>query len=322
MPGTGRFMNLDGRGAPSFGAVLKWKLGFGPREAPPLTNPRAHDPAARVKPDLARIHRPDPGRIQLTWIGHATWLIQAGGVTLLTDPMFSGDCSPFPVPRIPRATAPGMKITDLPPIDAVILSHSHYDHLDVASLSALTGVQECAVPLGVADIVRPCLSAAVTEAEWGDRLDGISAGGEPFALTCLPAHHASARSAWDRDKTLWCGWLIEVGGRRIYFTGDTARADFFGELGKWMGVVDVALIPIGAYSPRWFMRAVHCDPAEAVGIHRAVGARRSLAMHWGVFPLADEPLGEPPLLLAAAVADAGLAPGEFTAPVVGETVIV
>ena len=313
-------MNLDGRPAPHLGHVFGWKFGLGPREEAPVSDPRAAQPAPRVAPDMDRVRNPDPARVQLTYIGHATWLIQAGGLNFITDPVFSNDCSPFPVPRIPRHVPPGIALPELPRIDVVILSHSHYDHLDVASLRALKGARECVAPLGLGSIAGPCLGIRVEEAEWGECLESTGPG-TAFSLTCLPTQHASARSAWDRDTTLWCGWLIELAGRRIHFVGDTAWADFFPELGRWLGGVDLALIPIGAYRPRWFMKSVHCNPEEAVQVHRSIGAKRSLAMHWGVFELADEPLGEPPLLLASAADEANLTPGEFSVPAVGETVV-
>lgn len=313
-------MNLDGRGTPSWGDVWQWKFGLGPGEDPALSDPRARAPAAVEEPNLMRIGRPDPAVLQLTWIGHATWLIQIGGFSLLTDPIFSEDCSPFPVPRIRRAVPAALRPAGLPPIDAVLISHTHYDHCDTASLRGLRNVRACVVPLGVGPIVAPAIQGAVLEAGWGEKLEAAVTG-RTLSLTCVPAQHGSARTAWDRNTTLWCGWLIEVDGRRIYFAGDTADSALFDEFGSWLGEVDVALIPIGTYRPRWFMNRVHCDPAQAVRIHKAVGARRSLAMHWGVFPLADEPPGEPPLLLAEAAVSAGLAPGEFTAPAIGQTVI-
>jgi N-acyl-phosphatidylethanolamine-hydrolysing phospholipase D len=322
-PGDGRFVNLSGLEALALREVLRWKFRLSPRESPHEAERDApNSPARRVEPDLARIHQPDANRIQLTWIGHATWLIQVGSVAFLTDPMFSADCSPYPVPRIPRHVAPGIAIADLPAIDGVLLSHGHYDHCDAASLRALRPSEVCAVPLGLEPLVRGCMPAVeVVEAEWGDRIEG-DARGIPFALTCLPAQHAAARSAFDRNTTLWCGWLIEIAGKRVYFAGDTGYAEFFGELGTLIGGIDMALLPIGAYRPRWFMKSVHCDPSEAVRIHRELRAHRSLAMHWGTFVLTDEPLGEPPLALAREAAAAGLAPGEFTTIAVGETVVI
>jgi len=319
-PQDGRFRNLSGVEARPFRDVLRWNLGWGPREQPAIDPARVPPGAApRVEPDLARLHSPPPDAVQFTWVGHATWLIQAGGRNILTDPIWSEHCAPVPHPRIRRRVAPGVPFTGLPRIDLVLLSHGHYDHCDVPTLRRLGAAPDYVVPLGLAPLVRRCGAARIHEAEWGEALD-LGA----VRLTCLPAQHFTARTGWDRNRTLWCGWLIEVADRRIYFAGDTGFAPFFTELGPWFGArggVEVALLPVGAYQPRWFMTPVHCTAAEAVEIHRLIGARLSLAMHWGVWQLTEEPLGEPPVLLADARRAAGVRDEDFRVPAVGETVV-
>ena len=171
------------------------------------------------------------------------------------------------------------------------------------------------MPTGLGTLLRRWGAQPVHEAYWGDevRFAGVS-------FRSLPARHFSARTFWNRNVTLWCGWLVEVAGRRIYFAGDTAYGSFFPELGRHLGSIDVGLLPISAYQPRWFMREVHLDPAEAVQVHRDLRIRRSFAMHWGTFRLSDEPLGEPPVYLARARAAAGLPPEDFRVLKFGETV--
>jgi len=319
-PRSGRFCNLSGVEALPFREVLRWNLGFGPREQPAVDPVRVPGGAAPwIAPDCARINAPPPEAVQFTWVGHSTWLIQAGGLNLLTDPIWSEHCAPVPHPRIRRRVAPGVPFDRLPHIDLVLLSHAHYDHCDVPTLRRLGEVPAYAVPRGLAPLVRRCGATTLQEAEWGETL----AFGA-VRLTCLPAQHFTARTGFDRNRTLWCGWLIEVAGRRIYFAGDTGFAPFFGELGPWFratGGIDVALLPIGAYQPRWFMTPVHCTAAEAVEIHRLIGARQSLAMHWGTFVLTEEPLREPPLLLADTLQARGMPPAQFRTLAVGETTL-
>ena len=233
-----------------------------------------------------------------------------------------------------RIAAPGLAFDDLPRIDAVLISHNHYDHLDLATVRRLVnrgpaGGEPCFyVPLGLgpwfaAENIRP-----VIECNWGDVIspNGVDVRME---LGCVPAQHWSSRTPTDRRKTLWCGWTIKqeaadgANARRVYFAGDTGWADgMFDELGREHGPFDLALLPIGAYAPRWFMADQHADPQDAVRIHRAVRARRSLGMHWGTFVLTDEPPAEPPLRLARARAEAGIEEGEFRPARLGETVTI
>lgn len=319
-PKTRLYRNIGGVLPPGPGRILRWGLRLGPKEQPAVERSRVPAGAAPVvAPDLARIAAPPSDAMQFTWVGHATWLIQVGGLNILTDPIWSRFCSPVPFPSLRRRTPPGIPFEQLPRIDLVLLSHSHYDHCDVPTLRRLGAAPAYAVSAGLTSFVQQRTgSGRVHEAEWGETL--AMAGAK---LTAVPALHFSARKGWDRNRTLWCGWLLEVAGKRIYFAGDSGMAPLFGELGTWFratGGIDVALLPIGAYQPRWVMTPVHCTAADAVEIHQLIGARQSLAMHWGTFVLTEEPLREPPVLLADTLAARGVSLGQFRTLAVGETV--
>lgn len=318
-PRTGRYANFGGVQAPSPGRIFRWLAHLGPKEKPAVDRSRVPAGAAPcLAPDLARIAAPPADAMQFTWVGHSTWLIQVGGLAILTDPIWSNHCAPVPWPTVRRRTAPGIPFEQLPRIDLVLVSHSHYDHCDVPTLRRLGPAPIYATPAGLAPFVGRHSGGRVHEAEWGGTL---AVGGA--RLTAVPALHFSARNGPDRNVTLWCGWLLEVAGRRIYFAGDTGMAPFFGELGEWFaatGGIDVAILPIGAYQPRWVMTPVHCTAADAVDIHRLIGARQSLATHWGTFVLTEEPLLEPPVLLADTLEARGVPAGQFLALAVGETV--
>ncbi len=318
-PQTGRYQNIGGVKPPGPGRILKWSLGLGPKEQPAVERSRVPaGPAPVVTPDLARIAEPPTDAMQFTWVGHSTWLIQIGGLNILTDPIWSRFCSPVPLWSLRRRAPPGLPFDQLPRIDLVLLSHSHYDHCDVPTLRRLGAAPAYAVPAGLTQFVTRKTGGRVHDAEWGETLAGAGA-----KLTAVPALHFSARTGKDRNQTLWCGWLLEVAGKRIYFAGDTGLAPFFGELGDWFratGGIDVALLPIGAYQPRWVMTPVHCTAADAVEIHQLIGAQQSLAMHWGTFVLTEEPLREPPVLLADTLAARGVPPEQFRTLAVGETV--
>lgn len=259
---------------------------------------------------------PDPGflaanrtRPTLTWIGHSTFLVQLGGLNILTDPHFSERASPLRWAGPARLAPPGLGLNNLPPIDVVLISHNHYDHLDEKSVHGL--VRHCpkavfVVPLGLRRWLQQRHVPNTVELDWWQRHDGRG-----FSVTAVPAQHFSGRGATDGNRTLWCGFILEVADRKLYFAGDTGYSKDFADIGRRLGPVDLALLPIGAYEPRWFMRAMHVNPEEALKIHRDVGARRSVAMHWGTFRLTEEPADEPPRALARALADAGIAPDEF-----------
>ena len=248
-------------------------------------------------------------RPTLTWVGHATFLIQVGGLNILTDPHFTARASPLGWAGPERLVPPGLALRDLPPIDLVLVSHNHYDHLDEGSVRWLARHHPKAVfaaPLGLRRWLQRRRVHNIVELDWWQAHQGHA-----FTVTAVPAQHFSGRTATDSNLTLWCGFIVEVAGRRIYFAGDTGYSKDFADIGERFAPVDLALIPIGAYEPRWFMRAMHINPEEAVQIHRDVGARQSVAMHWGTFRLTEEPLDEPPRHLAQALARAKIAPARF-----------
>ncbi len=258
---------------------------------------------------------PGPGEVAITYIGHASFLIRSAGLCLLTDPIWSERASPVSWWGPRRSRAPGLAFEALPRVDAVLLSHSHYDHMDRPTLAAL---HRRDAPLILTGLGNPA-----TLARWG--IPGAQAldWGETAALpegaraTFLPARHFSARGPHDHSRTLWGGFAVTLGdGFRLCFLGDTAAGGHVARIGAACGPFDVAMIPIGAYDPRWFMHVVHMTPEDAVAAHHALGAGVSLAMHHGVFKLTREPMNEPAARLEAARGAA-----DFRLPAVGETVV-
>ena len=249
----------------------------------------------QVASDLGTIHD-NRGAVTVTWVGHATLLIQLDGVNILTDPHWSGRASPvsFAGPR--RVSAPGLRFEDLPPIHAVVISHDHYDHLDEATVRRLAAEHRPRffVPLGVKQWFADVGITDVDELDWwGKReLRGLM-------FTCVPAQHFSGRTLWDRNRRLWSGWVVAGRARRLYFAGDSAYFDGFKEIGARLGPFDLAAVPIGAYVPAVVMKASHTTPEEALRALADVRGQRLVPIHWGTFDLAEEPLEEPPQRLIA-----------------------
>lgn len=242
--------------------------------------------------------------LALTWIGHSTFLIQCDGVNILTDPIWAERASPvsFAGPR--RIVPAPIPLANLPPIDITLISHDHYDHLDDATARELIQrfpQMHWMAPLEVGRFLENRGALSVTEMDWWQEsvIDGLTIG-------CTPAKHFSGRSPWNRNGTLWCGWTIAFDNARVYFAGDTALHPEFGNIATRFGPFDVAILPIGAYEPRWFMRAVHMTPEDSVeGFGHLLGQNGGAACimaasHWGTFPLTDEPVMEPPYLAKAA----------------------
>jgi L-ascorbate metabolism protein UlaG (beta-lactamase superfamily) len=253
----------------------------------------------------------------LTWLGHSCFLITVGGRRVLTDPFLSDVASPYMWLGPRRHTPPALRAEELPPVDLVLLSHAHYDHLDRPALAALPGRERATLlaGLGMRRYVEDLGFARVVELDWHEvrEIDGVK-------VTGIPAIHFSRRTAFDRNKALWCGFLVEADGTRVYFAGDTAYDKaVFTEIGRRHPPPDLALVPIGAYAPRPLMQAVHCAPEEAVAIGRDLEAGTLCAMHWGAIRLTDEPTEEPPGLFRAAAEAAGYSPQRAWVLKVGET---
>jgi L-ascorbate metabolism protein UlaG (beta-lactamase superfamily) len=243
-----------------------------------------------------------PGRVEgkglrLTFINHATMLIQTGGVNILTDPIWSERTSPvsFLGPR--RHRPPGIRFDDLPAIDVVLISHNHYDHLDVATLRRLQAGHRprFVTPLGNGALLRRHGIDGALELDWWESAP------LPLRVHAVPARHFCARGFSDHDRNLWCGFVVEAPGGNVYFAGDTGWGAHFAEIGRRFAPVRLAFLPIGAYLPRWFMHPVHTDPDQAVRAHAALGASTSVAMHFGTFALGDDGYAEPLRDLRAAL---------------------
>jgi len=290
--------------------VERWQKPRAP-DVDPMSLPRAapqyHVP--RAPADL----------VTITWVGHATFLIQIGGLNLLTDPMWSPRASPIPGIGPKRLVDAAVPFAALPPIDIVLQSHDHYDHLDdrtVCRLEATNPGAHWIVPRGLKRFLKHRGVLEVIELEWWQEtsIDTVTFG-------CTPAQHFSGRTPWGRNSTLWCGWSVAAPGGRLLFAGDTGFHPDFAKIAARYGPFDVALLPIGAYDPRWFMRPVHMDPEEAVRAAQDLGAPppRFVPMHWGTFLLTDEPLDEPPERARTAWQAAGLPDDRYWQLAFGET---
>jgi L-ascorbate metabolism protein UlaG (beta-lactamase superfamily) len=293
-------------GARGWVQVLRWRFG-GKRavwERPPP------DPGFPPPPSVVAA-----GTAAVTFINHASFLIRLRDRVLLTDPIFSDRCSPVPWAGPKRVRPPGLALADLPRPDIVLVTHNHYDHMDIPSLRE---IQQRHAPrfitmLGNAATLRKH-GIEATELDWWE-----DASSGPVTITATPARHFSARTPFDRNRTLWGGFMIESPDGRILFAGDSGAGPHWRDIGSRLGAPDLALLPIGAYEPRWMMAAVHMNPAEAVQAHLTLGATRSVGMHFGTFQLTDEPIDAPPHALADARAAANLNRSAFDTQGFGET---
>lgn len=279
-------------------------------------------PVPVVQPQLQALAAADAPP-SATWIGHASVLVRSGGLQILTDPVFSERASPVSFAGPKRAQPPGIALDQLPPIDVVVISHNHYDHLDLPSVQQLAARNPATlflVPLGQKVWFADQGIAHVVELDWWQP---HTHRGVEFQL--VPVQHWSARGLGDRNHTLWGGWVVHAADLHWYFSGDTGYGPQFRETRERLQArrpgrpLDLALLAIGAYEPRWFMKEQHMNPEEAVRAHQELGARESIAIHWGTFELTDEPLDEPPRALARARSAAGLSDAAFRTLAIGET---
>ena len=281
-----------------------------------LRTPRTPWPS-EVPVEPRRPPTPAPGEVVVTFIGHATFLIRSAAADVLIDPVYYRRASPLPFAGPRRVRAPGVRFDDLPPISLVLLSHNHYDHCDLGTLRRLDRRfhPRFVTPLANRRLLRSAGIREVEELDWWE-----AARTAPIPVTVTPAQHFSARGPFDRNRALWGGFLIEIGGYRILHAGDSGYGPHFAEIGRRLAPIDLALLPIGAYEPRWFMKDIHMNPAEAVQAHLDVASRQSIAMHFGTFQLTPEGIDEPVRALEKALRERGV-PGErFRAVEVGESV--
>jgi N-acyl-phosphatidylethanolamine-hydrolysing phospholipase D len=251
---------------------------------------------ARVAANAAFLRENALGSVPtVTWIGHSTLLVQMGHVTFLTDPIWSRTASPLAVgPK--RFVEPGALLEELPRIDFVVVSHNHYDHMDIPTLRALAARGTTVfVPLANGRLLRDAGIESVVELDWWQ-----SAAFAGVEIHSVPAQHWSRRGIFDGDRALWAGWVVIADDRRFYFAGDTGLFPGFEEIGGTLGPFDLAALPIGAYEPRAMMEPAHLNPEEAIEAARMLGARKSIAVHFGTFDLSDEPVDEPPARFRAA----------------------
>lgn len=297
-----RFLNPDGQRPQGWFGFFRWKLTSRPEVSPrSVSDVKQSIPPKRV----------EGGALKVTMVNHATLLLQQWGVNILTDPIWSERASPVSWAGPHRRRAPGIAFENLPPIDLVLISHDHYDHLDLPTLRRLAALRSAAfvAPAGNRRILSSPGIAPLHVLDWGESFHALDC-----TIHSVPAVHFSGRRLFDRNHSLWCGYVIESHGRCIYFAGDTAFGNHFAQIRERWGAPQVALLPIGAYEPRWFMSPVHMAPDEAVKGHEMLDARTSIAIHHGTFQLADEAVDTPKKELLA------LAPSSFIVLNNGESI--
>jgi L-ascorbate metabolism protein UlaG (beta-lactamase superfamily) len=301
------FFNPDASAGRSFADFLRWQRTSRAKPWPKWVENRA---APRLPAHL------EPGEIALTFVNHVTYLLQFRGLNVLTDPVYSERVSPVQWTGPRRVRAPGLPFEALPRIDVVLVSHNHYDHLDLDTLLRLEREHRPLFLAGVGNgaFLEEHGIARVCELDWWDEFSHDDAG-----FTFTPAQHWSGRDIAGRNRTLWGGFVVEAGGRKVYFAGDTGYWRHFSDLRRRCGVMDVALLPIGAYEPRWFMRDQHMNPEEAVQAHLDLEARLSIGTHYGCFQLTDEGIDDPVRELAEAKLRHGVPADRFLALETGET---
>jgi L-ascorbate metabolism protein UlaG (beta-lactamase superfamily) len=300
-----RFFNPSGAAGQPFSAVPRMLL------EPRTRWPKRIDEPARLPPAL------DGADTVVTFIGHSTFLIQTAAGNILTDPMYSQRAGPLNLLGPRRVRQPAVRFDDLPPISTILLSHNHYDHCDLRTLGMLARRFDPIVvaPLGNAALVRSAGIRRIEELDWWQ---AAKTSALPIVLT--PARHFSARTPLDRNRALWGGFMLTAGGARLFFAGDSAYSTFFRDVRQRLGPIALAVLPIGAYEPRWFMQAVHMNPAEAVQAHLDLEAAESIGMHFGTFQLTAEGIDEPVRALDDARRASNIAPSQFRTLGFGESV--
>lgn len=279
-----KFLNGEGYNEQGFRQLLKWATNRTPGE---WTELKEEDIEYGEKPK----NRIADSSHVITYVNHSTFLIQTDSLNILTDPVYSERVSPFSFMGPKRMRPPGIRFEDLPEIDVVLISHNHYDHLDINTIKKVQATFDplFITPLGVDLYLKKNGVSKTVSLDWWEE----TTVSESIDIAAVQAQHFSSRGPFDRDKTLWAGFVIKSQQGNIYFAGDTGYNTFFKEIGERYAPIKTALIPIGAYIPRWFMSPVHVDPTQGIQIHKDVKAELSIGMHFGTFPLADDGHDDP-----------------------------
>jgi L-ascorbate metabolism protein UlaG (beta-lactamase superfamily) len=298
-----KFINPGGVQPAGFKDLIKWMRHREPGVWKEVKDePFGPAPAERV----------DGDSIVVTFVNHSTFLIQTQGLNILTDPVWSERASPVSFAGPKRMRPPGIRFEDLPKIDIILLTHNHYDHLDIRAMEKLAEKFQPAIytPLGGGKFLERKGIGNITEMDWWD--EATTASG--LKLICTPAQHFSGRGIFDRDKTLWSGFALMTENGSIYYSGDTGFGEFFNEIAERISPVRLSFLPIGAYKPSWFMAPIHTSPSDAVKIHRILGSPKSIGMHFGTFPLADDGMEDPAKDLKIALEKEGISYYDFLVP--------
>jgi len=304
-----KFNNPGGVQPAGFKDLIKWSRNRERGEWNELTEAEyGPAPAKKIEGDS----------IVVTFVNHSTFLIQTHGMNILTDPVWSELASPVSFAGPKRMRPPGIRFEDLPHIDMILLTHNHYDHLDITTLKKLAKRFDPVIytPLGVGLFLKKKGIENFKEMDWWDELTTSNG----LKLVCTPAQHFSGRGMFDRDKTLWSGFALMTEKGSIYYSGDTGYGDFFTEIAEKLAPVRLSFLPIGAYKPSWFMSPIHTSPADAVKIHRILQSPKSIGMHFGTFPLADDGQYDPVNDLKIALEQQGVSDTEFIVPKEGKKI--
>jgi L-ascorbate metabolism protein UlaG (beta-lactamase superfamily) len=306
-----KFNNMGSIQPLGFKSLIKWMRTREKGEWKELKDaPYGPPPAGKI----------DGDSIVVTFINHSTFLVQTQSLNFLTDPIWSERAGPVSIAGPHRMRPPGIRFEDLPSINIILLTHNHYDHLDIQTLKKLSAKFNPKIycPLGVGLYLKNEGVGNVTEMDWWDEI-GIEQG---ISLVCTPAQHFSGRGMFDRDRTLWCGFALKTYKGSIYYSGDTGYGDFFKDIAHRLSPVRLSFLTIGAFKPQWFMSSIHTSPEDAVRIHKILKSPQSIGMHFGTFHLADDGMDEPEMTLKSVLKKEGIPESEFIVPEEGKKIIV
>ena len=298
-----KFHNPQGVLSMGFKSLIKWMRTREKGEWKELKDvPFGPPPKGKIEGDS----------IVVTFVNHSTFLIQTLGLNILTDPIWSERAGPVSFAGPHRMRPPGIHFEDLPTVDIILLTHNHYDHLDIETLKKLSAKYNPKIytALGVGKFLEKNGINNIIEMDWWNEI-GIDQG---ITLVCTPAQHFSGRGMFDRDRTLWCGFALKTDKGSIYYSGDTGFGDFFKEIAQRISPVRLSFLPIGAFKPQWFMSSIHTSPEDAVRIHQILKSSQSIGMHFGTFHLADDGMDEPEMTLKEVLKKDGIPESEFIAP--------